>query len=855
MQRSAFLISLFAIAFLVTSPASAGEPCLDWSGTLTPLDVLPEATGSFCVMTNDYIYIAGDRFLIIEIDTGGSSAVVGSMDLIDPVQGDMVIVGDRVYLITGGREVWEIDVGDPTAPVLHRLFGSDVELLDLAVLGPYIVASAAESRLHYIDVSGDDPLSATMVDMPDAWIDEIEVQDTTLVTLGGSISSYDVSDPLSPVHIDNFMPLFLPRRLLYTYDRVYYHVSTPDGHYYLTCLQVMSDKALEFSARIDIPSTLMWFTSQCADDRFLVLSGRALSIFDSTDLSTEIQIETGFYDDIALHRGILCAVDPNMGLKTWQLPDKPAVRPAVAFDAPGVGTGRGEFWVLNWGQWGEYSHGATFYAWYSFNISIFDIGNPLDPRLVHERSGQSNCDWYDCSPGNMDCHLSGTRWALYEFCREGHCSWRPFDLIGGDYLGSTGINGGVVYTEGDIVWCVDVWSDTIDKYELSVELGVQHLYGFDDIHLNTWTLHWLDESSFIHVSPTVKIYDLSDPAGVSISTAWPAAVPTDVTLIEVRPPIVYARTETTLYAIDVTDPSDPALLDELTFGAKAMCAPSADVMPVIVPDGTYLAHLDPDGGFAACSSLIEGHFEDVLPMGDFAYCHDGFGTLVFDLTDLDHPVFVGTGTGGAGGLMLKDGYLIDNAGVYLPHCGSDPTPTVLQTFDAFRDGSLVRISASLYGDFGSAELALWREAEGLGRVELVHQTLDDYDRFSWTDLAPPSSAAAYHLQVDGAWLGSTSIPAANLPKTVRLLPNVPNPFNPKTVLSYEMAQPGYAELTIFDARGRRVVTLLDGNLPTGAGTVEWDGRDAMGRALPSGSYLATLETNEGRTSRKLMLTR
>ncbi|MBK7771138.1 MAG: hypothetical protein IPI48_11645 [bacterium] len=48
-------------------------------------------------------------------------------------------------------------------------------------------------------------------------------------------------------------------------------------------------------------------------------------------------------------------------------------------------------------------------------------------------------------------------------------------------------------------------------------------------------------------------------------------------------------------------------------------------------------------------------------------------------------------------------------------------------------------------------------------------------------------------------------------------------------------------LSVHDLAGRLVRTLFDGGLPAGAQQVTWDGRDAAGRAVGSGSYLARLE--------------
>ncbi|MFH1144899.1 MAG: CARDB domain-containing protein [Candidatus Eisenbacteria bacterium] len=84
----------------------------------------------------------------------------------------------------------------------------------------------------------------------------------------------------------------------------------------------------------------------------------------------------------------------------------------------------------------------------------------------------------------------------------------------------------------------------------------------------------------------------------------------------------------------------------------------------------------------------------------------------------------------------------------------------------------------------------------------------------------------------------------------------PNPLaGPLASIAYELTQPGPVSLRIFDAAGRRVVTLRDGEDAAGAHRVRWDGTDDAGRAVPTGVYFYTLRTREGEESRKLLLAR
>jgi len=89
----------------------------------------------------------------------------------------------------------------------------------------------------------------------------------------------------------------------------------------------------------------------------------------------------------------------------------------------------------------------------------------------------------------------------------------------------------------------------------------------------------------------------------------------------------------------------------------------------------------------------------------------------------------------------------------------------------------------------------------------------------------------------------------------RLGPNVPNPFNPRTEISFDLARTGQARLSIFDVRGMLVVNLLDESLPAGAHTAVWDGRDRSGRSVSSGTYFYRLESGSEILARKMLLAR
>ena len=81
----------------------------------------------------------------------------------------------------------------------------------------------------------------------------------------------------------------------------------------------------------------------------------------------------------------------------------------------------------------------------------------------------------------------------------------------------------------------------------------------------------------------------------------------------------------------------------------------------------------------------------------------------------------------------------------------------------------------------------------------------------------------------------------------------PNPFNPQTLISFDMPAPGRARLEVYSLSGKRVTTLVDGEVGSGRHQEIWYGRDDAGRPLPSGVYFYRLQTKGFNDSKRMVL--
>jgi subtilisin-like proprotein convertase family protein len=93
-----------------------------------------------------------------------------------------------------------------------------------------------------------------------------------------------------------------------------------------------------------------------------------------------------------------------------------------------------------------------------------------------------------------------------------------------------------------------------------------------------------------------------------------------------------------------------------------------------------------------------------------------------------------------------------------------------------------------------------------------------------------------------AFPGSVGVEESNeaIPRAFALENNYPNPFNPSTVINFNLPAERHVRLEVYDLLGRVVRTLVDGDLPAGRHQVEWDGRSSFGERTSSGIYFARL---------------
>ena len=105
------------------------------------------------------------------------------------------------------------------------------------------------------------------------------------------------------------------------------------------------------------------------------------------------------------------------------------------------------------------------------------------------------------------------------------------------------------------------------------------------------------------------------------------------------------------------------------------------------------------------------------------------------------------------------------------------------------------------------------------------------------------------------WIASLDPVAAKgtTPAAFALTQNYPNPFNAVTTIEFQLAAPAAVKLTMYDAIGQKIRTLVSRHLAAGYYHTQWNGRNDAGHTVASGTYFYSLRAGDYLATKQLTL--
>jgi hypothetical protein len=197
----------------------------------------------------------------------------------------------------------------------------------------------------------------------------------------------------------------------------------------------------------------------------------------------------------------------------------------------------------------------------------------------------------------------------------------------------------------------------------------------------------------------------------------------------------------------------------------------------------------------------------------------------------------------------------------VPDCGSikiwdvmlesGTTYTVSFTRSGHADIKLALFANPGSGTYWAGRSSSEWEMDASGNLKYTATTTDWYgvvvfanNRFEW---------GSYTIRFTPEGVTSTET-LPTVPERFALYQNAPNPFNPTTLIRYDVpADGGNVSLKVFDVSGRLVRVLYEGIQSAGQKSVTWDGKDDSGIHMPTGVYFCRLETVGFSETRKMIL--
>jgi len=153
----------------------------------------------------------------------------------------------------------------------------------------------------------------------------------------------------------------------------------------------------------------------------------------------------------------------------------------------------------------------------------------------------------------------------------------------------------------------------------------------------------------------------------------------------------------------------------------------------------------------------------------------------------------------------------------------------------------------------------YTEQNGLDTTGIFNVVVDDVNGKIYADVSHFSTLAVAGKNGQGVTaVGEDCCPAdAAVPQQHRLYENYPNPFNPETVIRFDLAGSGTENirLSVYNILGQELKVLMEGPYRSGSYRARWDGTNHNGQAVGSGIYIYRLQAGRKAFSRRMILLR
>jgi len=183
-------------------------------------------------------------------------------------------------------------------------------------------------------------------------------------------------------------------------------------------------------------------------------------------------------------------------------------------------------------------------------------------------------------------------------------------------------------------------------------------------------------------------------------------------------------------------------------------------------------------------------------------------------------------------------------------------PVELNLFTAVTDGRMIRLNWETKTEKNSYKFNIERKtiSTDWGLIGSIKAAVlsNSPKQYSYTDNKLQSGKYQYRLKMidnDGTFKYSSVVEAeVAVPTEYELSQNFPNPFNPSTIIKYQVPQNSMISLKVYNSLGQEVATLVNGMVNAGSYEVQLNSSN-----LSSGVYCYVIKAGDNFVQTKKMI--
>lgn len=872
------VILLFAIASGIVPTAARGQSCESYAETARFVGTFPAIPSPELVESDGgWVYTCGGgTFAVVDVTRPAAPALYGSLGGLGAVA-DFVVAGGRAYLARGAAGLAVIDLADPALPALAGTLILPTSATEIGLYGALVVV-AGEGSFYLVDPTTPDAMAIVGQTTTVVATDLAVVGSHALVTSATGIATIDLATPSAPAQVALFVAA-CPEGTCEHADPLFHGISVEGGralvrgekwvlvefdphwseyllYSWLWILDVSDPTALSRVADRADPHSRANALLLSAEHAVVLDRYGWLEVLAPETLAVEGTVQgSAALSGAAWPSNYLYAGAGTAGLAVFNLTHP---RTILTVSTYGGGTAWSPGYLGHCGISGQYSLETSYWgsnSWSSFRWQVWNLGNPFCPAV--RLSGRVDADEHD-DPGFHFSGLSGDLLA-FEFRDSYSGHWYSiYDMAQANPAQASADFDAETYDSVQLVGEI-AWVKSAGNYELydccalpaCPRVG-QLLDPPGPLHVNGGAC-LLDQTNLI-----MTALDLSDPCSPVVGGQL--TLPAAIRVCELRDGLAYLLYAGRLQIIDLREPQNPSVLGDLsgilnastmTIEADRLVVQTTAAFQVIsVANPAHPLVLSP-----VVDTVPDNAIGPAVISGDRMYQGFATGVSVYDLTNPAAPRYLSSGRSIGGQAYLGTQSVVVPGAFYPLDCGH-PLPAFFSDFHVTRADRQVLVQWRSRGAAADFRVEACRGDETWD----VPITVQD-DQLTACDSSARLSAGGkvtYTVlaRLDGQWsqIAQETVALGGVPAAVRLTGASPNPFNPRTTVTFALDRPREIELAVYDLRGRRLAVLASGRWDAGEHRLTWDGLGAGGAPLPSGEYLLRLDADRGAVVRAAKVT-